>query len=235
MNFSEHTSAPLSQPKSPATPIVFVVDDDVSVRESLELLIRSAGWQPQISATAEEFLARSRVLTPSCLVLDVNLPDINGLDLQNLILERVELPIIFITGRDDVPMTVQAMKAGAIEFLMKPLVGEVLLSAIRHALKLSETSVRREVQRGALLNRFMSLSKREREVMALVVSGRLNKQSAAELGISEVTVKTHRGKMMRKMKAASLADLIKMTLELRTASGQEGLSARYEAARRPQS
>jgi FixJ family two-component response regulator len=232
MNFCEHTSPPLSPPTSPATPIVFVVDDDVSVRESLELLIRSAGWQPKISASAEEFLVRSRVLTPSCLVLDVNLPDINGLDLQNLILERVELPIIFITGRDDIPMTVQAMKAGAVEFLRKPLVGEVLLSAIRHALTLSETSLRHEEQRGVLLNRFTSLSKREREIMEFVVSGQLNKQAAVELGISEVTVKAHRGRMMRKMKAASLADLIKMALELSMASEREGPSTRHDDARR---
>jgi FixJ family two-component response regulator len=235
MNFSEHTLPQLSPPMSPATPIVFVVDDDVSVRESLELLIRSAGWQPKISASAEEFLARARVLTPSCLVLDVNLPDINGLDLQNLILERVELPIIFITGHDDIPITVQAMKAGAIEFLMKPLVGEVLLSAIRHGLTRSQASLRQAEQHRFLRNRYISLSQREREVMALVVSGGLNKHAAGELGISEVTVKAHRGKMMRKMMAASLADLVKMAMELRMAPEAEKPSAGQNncGARRP--
>lgn len=221
MIFSEYTAPRLRPPPSPTTPIVFVVDDDISIRESVEPLIRCAGWEPSISASAEEFLAKSRVLVPSCLVLDVNLPRLNGLDLQKLIAERVELPIIFITGHDDIPMTVQAMKAGAIEFLIKPLVGEVLLSAIEHALGHSAVSLRHAEQRQVLLNRYMSLSQREREVMELVVSGRLNKQAGGELGISEVTVKAHRGKMMRKMKAASLADLIKMALELRIAPEQE--------------
>jgi FixJ family two-component response regulator len=223
MNFSEHTS-PRSRPStSPATPIVFVVDDDVSIRESLELLIRCAGWQPKISASAEEFLARPRVFTPSCLILDVSLPDINGIDLQRLIADRAELPIIFITGHGDVPMAVHAIKAGAVEFLTKPFVGDVLLSAVQHALTRSQAVLRHETQLRVLRDRYMSLSLREREVMALVVSGRLNKQAAGELGISEITVKQHRGKMMRKMKASSLPDLVNMAAELRIASEQDGL------------
>jgi FixJ family two-component response regulator len=223
MNFSEYTSPRLRPSTSPTTPIVFVVDDDVSVRESLELLILSAGWQPKISASAEEFLARPRVFTPSCLLLDVNLPDINGLDLQRLIADRAELPIIFITGHGDVPMAVHAIKAGAVEFLTKPLVGDVLLSAVRHALTRSYTALRHEARLSVLRDRCRLLSIRERAVMALVVSGRLNKQVAGELGISEITVKQHRGKMMRKMEADSLADLINMAARLRIAPEQDEL------------
>jgi FixJ family two-component response regulator len=218
----EYTSS-RSQRPAPAAPIVFVVDDDVSVCDSLELLIRCAGWQPEISSSAEEFLARPRVFTPSCLLLDVNLPDINGLDLQRIIADRVELPVIFISGHGDVPMAVQAMKAGAVEFLIKPFVGEVLLSAVRHALTRSHIALRREAQLRVLRDRYVSLSLREREVMTLVVSGRLNKQVAGELGISEITVKSHRGNMMRKMKADSLADLINMAAGLRIAREQDGL------------
>jgi FixJ family two-component response regulator len=225
MNLSEYTSPRSRPPTSSATPIVFVVDDDVSVRESLELLIRSAGWQPEISASAEEFLARPRGFTPSCLLLDVNLPDINGFDLQRLIADRAELPIIFITGHGDVPMAVQAIKAGAVEFITKPFVGEVLLSAVRHALTRSHTALRHEAQLRVLWDLYMSLSLREREVMALVVSGRMNKQVAGELGISEITVKSHRGKMMRKMKADSLPDLVKMVALLRIAPDEDGLRA----------
>jgi FixJ family two-component response regulator len=223
MSFFENISPRSLPPTSPAIPIVFVVDDDVSVRESLELLIRSARWQPQISASAEEFLARPRVFTPSCLLLDVNLPDINGLDLQRLIAYRAELPIIFITGHGDIPMAVRAVKAGAVEFLTKPFVGDVLLSAVRHALTRSHTALRHEAQLGVLRDRHMSLSLRERQVMELVVSGRLNKLVAGELGISEITVKQHRGRMMRKMKAGSVADLVNMAARLRIATGQDGL------------
>jgi len=226
MNFSEYTSPRWRPATSPPAPIVFVVDDDISIRESLELLIRSAGWQPKISASAEEFLARPRVFTPSCLLLDVNLPDINGLDLQRLIADRAQLPIIFITGHGDVPMAVHAIKAGAVGFLTKPLVGDVLLSAVRHALTRSHTALRHEAQLSVLRDRYMSLSLRERQVMALVVSGRLNKQVAGELGISEITVKQHRGKMMRKMEAESLADLINMGARLRVAPEQDGLRTR---------
>ena len=203
---------------SHATPIVFVVDDDVSVRESLELLIRWAGWQPETFASAQEFLSRPRVLAPSCLVLDVNLPDLNGLDLQKRVAgDRIDMPIIFITGYGDVPMTVQAMKAGAVEFLTKPFSDDVLLSAIRHAIERSQTALGHEAEIRALRDCYASLSRREREVMALVVTGLLNKQVGFELGISEITVKAHRGKVMRKMKADSLPDLVTMAAKLRLA------------------
>jgi FixJ family two-component response regulator len=198
---------------------VFVVDDDISVRESLELLIRSEGWQPETFASAQEFLAHPRKLAPSCLVLDVSLPGLNGLDLQKRVaVERIEMPIIFITGHGNVPMTVQAMKAGAVEFLTKPFSGDVLLSAIRNAIERSLTALGHEAEMRALRDRYASLTPREREVMALVVSGLLNKQVGGELGISEITVKAHRGQAMQKMKADSLADLVKMAARLGLAS-----------------
>jgi FixJ family two-component response regulator len=205
-------------PKLQDKPIVFVVDDDISVRESLEMLIQFAGWQPETFASAEEFLAHPRVLTPNCLVLDVSLPDLNGLDLQKLVADRLEMPIIFITGYGDVPMTVRAMKAGAVEFLTKPLAEEALLGAIRHAIERSQTALGNEAEMQALRGRYASLTPREREVMGLVVSGLLNKQVGFELGISEITVKGHRGRMMLKMKADSVADLVKMAVRLRLAS-----------------
>jgi FixJ family two-component response regulator len=205
---------------SHATPIVFVVDDDISVRESLESLIRHAGWQPETFASAQEFLARPRVLAPSCLVLDVTLPDLNGLDLQKRVaVDRIDMPIIFITGYGDVPMTVEAMKAGAVEFLTKPFNDAVLLNAIQHAIERSQTAVDHEADMRALGDLYATLSRREREVMVLVVSGLLNKQVGFELGISEITVKAHRGKVMRKMKAGSLADLVNMAARLRLAPG----------------
>ncbi len=200
---------------SDPTSVVFVVDDDVSVRESLEALIRCQGWRPEVFQSAEEFLARPRLIGPSCLILDVTLPDLNGLELQKRIVDRADMPIIFITGYGDVPMTVEAMKAGAVEFLTKPFVHEVLLSAIRHALERSEGALNREAELRALRDRYASLSRREREVMTLVVCGRLNKQVGAELGISEITVKAHRGRAMQKMKAGSLADLVNIAAKLR--------------------
>jgi FixJ family two-component response regulator len=196
-------------------PIVFVVDDDVSVRESLEGLIRSEGWEVETFSSAEQFLARPRTLTPSCLVLDMTLPELNGLDLQKRVADRSDMPIIFITGYGDVPMTVQAMKAGAAEFLTKPFGDEVLLSAIRQAIERSRTALDQEEEVRALRDRYASLSRREQEVMALVIAGRLNKQVGFELGISEITVKAHRGRVMRKMEADSLADLINMAAKLR--------------------
>src|SRR5580700_786089 len=203
---------------SNAAPIVFVVDDDVSVRESLELLIRCEGWQPETFASAQEFLSRPRVLAPSCIILDVSLPGLNGLELQKRIgVDRIEMPIIFITGHGDVPMTVQAMKAGAVEFLTKPFSEDALLNAIRDALARSRTALVQEAEMRAVRDCYASLTSREREVMALVVSGLLNKQVGAELGISEITVKAHRGQMMRKMKAGSLPELVTMAATLHVA------------------
>jgi FixJ family two-component response regulator len=205
-----------SLPVSHAAPIVFVVDDDVSVRESLEVLIRCAGWRAETFTSAEEFLSRPRALGPSCLVLDVSLPDLNGLDLQKRVTaDRIDMPIIFITAYGDVPMSVQAMKAGAAEFLTKPFGDDVLLNAIRNAIDCSQTALAHEAETRALRDCYASLSRREREVMALVVSGRLNKQVGGELDISEITVKAHRGQVMRKMKADSLADLVNMAARLR--------------------
>ena len=204
-------AASKSQPQA----IVFVVDDDVSVRESVELLIKFAGWQPETFASAKDFLARPRISTPCCLVLDVSLPDLNGLELQKLIAsERTDMPIIFITGHGDVPMTVQAMKAGAVEFLTKPFDDEVLLSAIRHALKRSAAVLDDQAEITAMRNTYESLTPREQDVMRLVVAGMLNKQIGLKLGISEITVKAHRGKVMQKMKADSVADLVKTAMKL---------------------
>jgi len=201
-----------------STPIVFVVDDDISVRESLEALIRCEGWRPETFASAQEFLARPRAVVPNCLILDVSLPGLNGLELQTRVAaERHEMPIIFITGFGDVPMTVQAMKAGAIEFLTKPFSDDVLLYAIRQAIERSRVALDGEAEMRGLRDRYASLSGRERQVMALVVSGLLNKQVGSELGISEITVKAHRGRVMHKMGAASLADLLNMAARLRVA------------------
>jgi FixJ family two-component response regulator len=204
---------------TPLAPIVFIVDDDISVRESLELLIKCEGWHPETFASAQEFLDRPRGLAPSCLVLDVSLPGLNGLDLQKRVaVERPDMPIIFITGYGDVPMTVQAMKAGAVEFLTKPFSDVVLLNAIRQAIECSRAALGHEAELKALRDRHASLTNRERQVMALVVSGLLNKQVGGELGISEITVKAHRGKVMQKMKADSFAELVKMAASLRLPS-----------------
>ena len=207
---------------SDAIPTVFVVDDDVSVRESLKLLIESAGWQPETFGSGQEFLARPRVPAPSCLVLDVVLPDLNGCDLQKVVADRADMPIIFITGHADVPTIVRAMRAGAADFFTKPLADDVLLSAIRNAIDRSCAALGDAEHMRALRDRYASLSRREREVMALVVSGLLNKQVGAELGISEITVKAHRGRVMRKMKADSLPDLVKMAERLRLAPAPKG-------------
>ena len=203
------------------TPIVFVVDDDVSVRESLELLITHAGWRPELFASAHDFLARIRPAVPCCLVLDVSLPDLNGLELQRRIAgDRAELPIIFITGYGDIPTTVRAMKAGAVEFLTKPFTPEVLLEAIGGALARSHASLTEEARLQALRDRHGLLSPREREVMALVVRGRLNKQVGSALGISEITVKAHRGRVMRKMNARSLPELVNIAASLGLDTGR---------------
>jgi FixJ family two-component response regulator len=203
-------------PVSKPTPIVFVVDDDISVRESLELLIQSAGWQPETFASAHEFLSRPRSLVPSCLVLDVSLPGINGLELQKQVAaERPDMPIIFITGHGDVPTSVEAMKAGAVEFLTKPFSDNVLLNAIGNAIERSRVALGQEAEIRVLQDRYASLTPREREVMSLVVTGMLNKQIGGELDISEITVKAHRGQVMRKMKASSLAQLVKISARLR--------------------
>ena len=206
-----------SSPMSTVTPIVFVVDDDVSVRESLELLIQNEGWQAETFASAQEFLDHPRAALPSCLILDVSLPGLNGLELQQRVAaERTDMPIIFITGHGDIPMTVHAMKAGAIEFLTKPFNDEALLTAIRQALQHSRLALNHEAEIRELRNRYVLLTPRERQVMALVVSGLLNKQIGGELGISEITVKAHRGQVMQKMKADSLAALVKMAAKLRS-------------------
>lgn len=197
-----------------ARPIVFVVDDDVSLRDALEGLLRGAGWQTETYASAVAFLERPCILVPSCLVLDVSLPGLNGLELQGRVADRVHMPIIFITGYGDVHMSVRAMKAGAVEFLTKPLDGGALLDAITHAVERSKAALRVELEMQSLRERYALLSRREREVMALVVSGLLNKQVGGELSISEITVKAHRGQVMRKMRAKSLAGLVNMARTL---------------------
>ena len=206
---------PIAKPVIVNKPVVFIVDDDVSVRESLDLLVQHEGWQPETFASGQEFLDHPRTLVPSCLLLDISMPGLNGLELQKRIAaERTDMPIIFITGHGSVPKTVQAMKAGAVEFLTKPFNDKQLLTAIQQALERSSLALTQEAEMRDLRSRYDSLTPRERQVMALVVSGLLNKQAGGELGISEVTVKAHRGQVMQKMKANSVADLVKMDAKL---------------------
>jgi FixJ family two-component response regulator len=219
MNLAQTFNQGTVHPLIPSvSPVIFIVDDDISVRESLELLIRCEGWQVETFQSAQEFLTHPRPLAPSCLIVDLALPDLNGLELQKIIAqERAEMPIIFMSGCGDIPTTVRAMKAGAVDFLVKPFDHDVLLRAVREGLDKSRAALDHEVELGGLRKCYLSLTHRERQVMALVVSGLLNKQVGGELGISEITVKAHRGQVMRKMKANSLADLVRMAARLRPA------------------
>lgn len=222
MNFSQSISVAWNPNFSRIVPTVFVVDDDLSIRESLEDLIRLSGWQPETFASAQEFLSRPRAPSPSCLVCDVSLPDLNGLDLQQMVADRVEMPIIFISGHGNISMSVRAIKAGAIDFLTKPYNNEALLTSIRQAIERSKAALRETAKVSTLQDRYELLSRREREVMALVVAGKMNKQIAAELHISQITVKAHRRKVMQKTKADSLADLVRIASTLRISLAEHG-------------
>ena len=212
-----HLREVAQRPDPDAPGVVFVVDDDVSVREALAALMQSVGWRCETFESAEAFLAREAVAAPSCLVLDAGLPALSGLDLQGRLVAsgRRDMPVIFISGRSDIPTTVQAMKAGAVEFLTKPFDDEALLRVIELAIARSAGALRLEAELQGLRDRYASLSRREREVMDLIVAGRLNKQVGGDLGISEITVKAHRGQVMRKMGAGHFADLVRVSVRLR--------------------
>jgi FixJ family two-component response regulator len=217
---STHGHARASPRELHATPVVYVVDDDVSVRESLELLIRCNGWRPETFETGEEFLSRPREFAPSCLLLDYKLPDTNGLALQQrLLADRVEIPVIFITSYGAVSLAVEAMRGGAVEFLSKPCDNDLLLAAITQAIERSRKAFARQMGLRVLVARHGSLTRRERQVLQLVVSGKTNKAIGFEMTISEITVKAHRGSVMRKMQATSLAELVKMAAELQITEG----------------
>jgi FixJ family two-component response regulator len=218
MNITEHGLPRANASITTVTPIVFVVDDDASVRESLASLIRSAGAHPKLFSSAQEFLAVPRVHAPCCLLLDADLPDLSGLDLQQRVSDRTDMPIIFIADHADISTTVQAMKAGAVEFLIKPFRNDVMRIAMRDAIERSRTALRHEAGMSDLREHLAALTRREREVMDMVLSGWMNKQIAAKLGISEITVKVHRGTMMRKMGADSFLDLVKIATRLRLMS-----------------
>jgi FixJ family two-component response regulator len=214
MTYLPAQDAPSLQAHS-AAPVVFIVDDDVSVRESIELLVQQAGWRAETFSSARAFLEHDRSDCACCLVLDIGLPDLDGLEVQQRVVdEHAEMPIIFITGRCEVPLSVRAMKAGAVEFLTKPFEAETLLDAMRCALERSQSSLQGRLSLQVLRKRHQSLSQREREVMALVVQGQLNKQVGGALGISEITVKAHRGRVMRKMYVRSLPALVRTAARL---------------------
>jgi FixJ family two-component response regulator len=215
MNLLNHIRAGGVTSRSPDAPVVFIVDGDAFVRESIELLICRSGWQPRACASAEEFLAHPRLLIASCLVVELSLSGLGGLALQTLVQDRPELPIIFTSARVDVSAAVQAIRAGGLDFLTKPISEERLVEAMQHGIERSWAALNHQAQIRALEQRYESLSRREREVMDLVVSGRLNKQVGGDLGICEDTVKAHRGRMMRKMQARSFAELVNMAANLR--------------------
>jgi FixJ family two-component response regulator len=220
---SAHSHEAVARREVQATPVVYVVDDDVSVRESLELLIRSNGWRPETFESGQEFLSHRRDLVPSCLLLDYKLPDISGLALQQrLVAARIEMPVIFITCYGAVPVVVEAMKAGAVEFLSKPCDNNLLLAAMTQAIESSRKALARQAALRMLAARHGLLTRRERQVMQLVVSGKTNRAVGVEMSISEITVKAHRGSVMRKMQALSLVELVRMAAELHAAEGPPG-------------